>query len=239
MIKLITNIINNIIYTNNKVVIDDLSCYTFNYDDNTEYIILYLHGGAFLIRDISYFTLLNKICKQNKKISSLYLKYTLNNPKENLREVEKIMNFLKNKNKKVILMGYSAGGYICLRYYINAVKCNMPLPFKMILISPWINPQKEINNSNDLIPSFLYNIVSSNTDTQNISDLDLNINFCKIFLIYGEYDILVDQIEEIKEKIKIYKQFVCIGYGHTFLYLAQSYLIKNIIDKIIHFIIFD
>ena len=71
MIKIIRNIINNIIYANNKVVIEDLLCYSFNYNNNTEYVILYLHRGAFLIRDISYFTLLNKICKQDKKISSL------------------------------------------------------------------------------------------------------------------------------------------------------------------------
>lgn len=237
MMNRLKEIIRSFVYKSTEINIDKLTFYSFNYNEDTEYIILYLHGGAFIIRDISYYTLLKKISDKCPNISSLYLKYTLNNPNKNINEVQNIMNYLSKKKQKIILAGYSAGGYICLRYYIEAVKNSMPLPYKMLLISPWINPQNEINYSQDIIPSLMYNAVSSQINIKNIVDFDLNIVFCKIFLIYGEFDILINQIKDFKSRINIYKEFVCTGYGHTFLYNTETYLLDNIINKIINFIV--
>lgn len=232
----INNIIKNLNNPGKQVLINNISCLTFNLNNKTKYAILYLHGGAYLIRDISYYTILNKLSKSFKNCTCIYPKYTLNNPNQNIKEIETVINYLSLKKKKVILMGYSAGGHLCLNYYLNANKNKLILPYKMILISPWINPKEEINNSNDIIPLNIYNLISKFSFAPNLLIENLNIDFCDIFLLYGEKDLLKNQINKSKEFINYKKEYICKGFGHTFLYFVNENIINEIIYEIINFI---
>lgn len=110
--------------------------------NQTAPIIMYIHGGGYYF---NFFKLQWKfiidICEKTK--SGLSAPNYLLMPKYNFEESNEEMLFYykkitkKNNMDNVILIGDSAGAGYALSIILQAKKLKLPLPKKMILISPW------------------------------------------------------------------------------------------------------
>ena len=127
----------------------------FNTKTNSNITIFYIHGGAYVNTfDKHHYKLINKLIKgtnalviapnydlipfsnAEKMIDSLYNIYT--------KYIE------ENPNKKMILMGDSAGGGLSLSLALHLNKNNKKVPDKIITLSPCV----DLNMNNPKIAEF-------------------------------------------------------------------------------------
>lgn len=113
-------------------------------------IIIYIHGGGYFmetqIEQLKSLTAMYKLIDPSKKVSVLVLDYDLipyghQFPRQ-LRQLDSIYSSLvEDGNKNLILMGDSAGGHLSISYteFIKVKRPYLPVPNKLVLISPWVN----------------------------------------------------------------------------------------------------
>ena len=134
--------------------VNDYQVFNISKNKNYKTIILYLHGGSYIQQPlIFHWTFCDKLAKDlnAKVIVPIYPLAPKHNWKEAYSLIEEIYaNVLKEKNKKVIIMGDSAGGGMALGFCKYLSKKKMKQPSKLILISPWL----DITMSNDKIKNF-------------------------------------------------------------------------------------
>lgn len=106
-------------------------------------LILYLHGGGYVKPiTIFHFHFLKKLLKRNDAeiIIPLYLKAPRYSYKESYQLLIQFYKELlsKNPNKKIIMMGDSAGGGLATGLCEVLEKEKFKLPDRLILFSPWL-----------------------------------------------------------------------------------------------------
>lgn len=136
----------------NNEKINEHDVYHF-YKEESDTIIIYLHGGAY-INDPLLFHLkfIDKIV--NNTNIDVYLPIYPLAPNHTYKETYNLLLDLYrkmiNKNKKIILIGDSAGGGLALGFTLYLKELKIKLPTKLILISPWI----DITMSNNEIKKY-------------------------------------------------------------------------------------
>lgn len=127
--------------------IDSLMChsykvYTFG-DNDYNLIILYIHGGGYGLNAIeNHFKICNSLASMDGNIKVVMPIYPLT-PQHTWQDSYDLMdelyaNLLK-EGKPIVIMGDSAGGGFACAYTQYLYKMGKPLPYKRVLISPWLD----------------------------------------------------------------------------------------------------
>jgi epsilon-lactone hydrolase len=138
-----------------KEIIAGVPCYWFNKESSKSpgNVIVYLHGGCFVLGSINSHKALVSHIANETGISILYVEYSLS-PEYPfpvaINEVLKVYRFLVNEVHipNVYFMGDSAGGGLIVSVVsILNKERNNRLPKQIIMISPWV----DLRNNNDSI----------------------------------------------------------------------------------------
>jgi acetyl esterase/lipase len=186
--------------------------------------ILYIHGGAFcMCKAGTHRGLLYRLAKlTNSVIFSVDYKrspeYKYPVPLDDcLLSYMYLLGKIKDPNK-IILAGDSAGGNLVINLVAKLVTNDLPLPSKIILLSPWVDLSDYGKNSSwkknhkydiireDLAKFFALEYIDPSINTlKDVSPLYLSEDILKKFpetlVEYGEYEVLHDQIKEFCKKL--------------------------------------
>lgn len=122
-------------YLNRKV-------YFLNKKDDNNYIIIYLHGGAYVSEPLlTHWQYVDHLAQTiNAQIVFPIYPLIPNNTHIDAYDLlNEIYPDLLMTNKKIILMGDSAGGGLALAYNEYLYEKKVDLPDKLILFSPWVD----------------------------------------------------------------------------------------------------
>ena len=115
---------------------------TFNDNENSEYLVIYLHGGIYVneIR-LPHILFCDKLAKKinGSVFAPIYPLAPNHTYEESYEIVEKLYDYLLTMNKPVIIMGDSAGGRFSAAFCEYLATNDMPQPKNLILISPWVD----------------------------------------------------------------------------------------------------
>ena len=227
-----------------KIYIDEVyfKGFLLSNEKKKDILLIYCHGGGYVLGNpMDGILMFNQLFKQNQiNLTIFTLEYTLYNPYKAYQELSSSIIFFKKQNfNKIYLMGTSAGGHLVLNYSLNT-----PIE-KIILLSPWINPNEKINHFNDYMPPKLINQVGSLIKAENLMN---EINFLnndnlkklqqKILIIYGSRECFKEQIEKFIEKVKP-RYYKGLKMPHAFLILpfSDSKIKIQALDYFISFLI--
>ena len=114
----------------------------FNESEETENIILYLHGGAY-VNEITnlHITFCDKLAKKvNATVyAPIYPLAPNHTYEETYQIVEKLYEFILEFNKPITIMGDSAGGGLSAAFCEYLAENELAQPRYLILISPWLD----------------------------------------------------------------------------------------------------
>ena len=206
----------------------------FESESNNDNTIMYIHGGGYLFNySIFHWRLLKYFSKKGYGFTTP--NYPLL-PKYSYKEsFEKVLKYYEEYSKKydmnkVILAGDSAGGGMALALVEKVKELNLPLPKKIILISPYVDvcgANKELNEKDAMVDYeatlLLAQAWSNGDNVKNpiISPLYGNLKGLPPIKIYvGTYEILYDQGKSLYEKLKQEKNnteiYIGEKMGHVF-----------------------
>lgn len=115
---------------------------TFNDIENSEYLVIYLHGGIYVneIR-LPHILFCDKLAKKinGSVFAPIYPLAPNHTYEESYEIVEKLYDYLLTMDKPVIIMGDSAGGGFSAAFCEYLATNDMPQPKNLILISPWVD----------------------------------------------------------------------------------------------------
>ncbi len=206
----------------------------FECESNNDNTIMYIHGGGYLFNySIFHWRLLKYFSKKGYGFTTP--NYPLL-PKYSYKEsFEKVLKYYEEYSKKydmnkVILAGDSAGGGMALALVEKVKELNLPLPKKIILISPYVDvcgANKELNKKDAMVDYeatlLLAQAWSNGDNVKNpiISPLYGNLKGLPPIKIYvGTYEILYDQGISLYEKLKQEKNnteiYIGEKMGHVF-----------------------
>ena len=115
---------------------------TFNDIENTEYIVIYLHGGIY-VNEIRrpHILFCDKLAKKiNGSVFAPIYPLAPNHTYEETYEiVEKLYDYMLTLDKPIIIMGDSAGGGLSAAFCEYLAVNDSPQPKNLILISPWVD----------------------------------------------------------------------------------------------------
>jgi len=192
-----------------------MDIFTFG-DENASSIILYVHGGAY-INEINYQHLLYCF-KMSRKLGAyvvapVYLLAPNHNAIECIDALKGLYENLLSKNKKITLMGDSAGGGIVLSFcqYIKAI--GLVQPDNIVVFSPWVdismsNPPYDSKNDPILGEIGLKEIGKSWAGDWDTADYRVspingdNKGLAKTLIFAGTGEIFYKDIEKYVEKLK-------------------------------------
>ena len=173
-----------------KEIINSSDIYHF-YNNKNDSIIIYLHGGAY-VEDVGLYHLvfIDKLSKETN--CDIYLPIYPLAPNHTYEETyDLLLNLYKKlliKNKKIIIMGDSAGAGLTLSFTQYLKKEKIDLPTKLILISPWVDismSNKELKKYERLDPMLsIYGLVESG----KIWASNLDLKDYKVSPIYGDLE---------------------------------------------------
>lgn len=190
---------------------------TFNEDEDTKQIILYLHGGAYVNEiETLHIIFCDRLAKETG--TSIYAPIYPLAPNHTYVEtydiVEKLYRKLLEYEKPVIIMGDSAGGGLSAAFseYLAANKIVMPQ--KLVLISPWV----DVSMSGDYIDYVHVDAMlgveglremgkswAGNLDTKDyrLSPLYGNVeNLPETTIFVGTHEIFYPDVKKFYEKMK-------------------------------------
>lgn len=114
----------------------------FNESEETENIILYLHGGAY-VNEITnlHIDFCDKLAKKvNATVyTPIYPLAPNHTYEETYQIVEKLYEFILEFNKPITIMGDSAGGGLSAAFCEYLAENELAQPRYLILISPWLD----------------------------------------------------------------------------------------------------
>lgn len=115
---------------------------TFNDINNSERLIIYLHGGIYVneIR-LPHIIFCDKLAKKVNAcvFAPIYPLAPNHNYEETYEIVEKLYDYFLTLKKPVIIIGDSAGGGLSAAFSEHLAVKNKPQPENLILISPWVD----------------------------------------------------------------------------------------------------
>ena len=122
----------------------DNNVYYFNEKSNSDTLMFYIHGGAYINTFTKYhFRLIRKIIKMTdiKVVSANYDLIPFSNAKKmNEYLVNTYLKVIEENNyKKIVFMGDSAGAALCLTTYLTLHKSGKRIPDRSILLSPCVD----------------------------------------------------------------------------------------------------
>lgn len=171
-----------------KEVIDDCDVYKFSNNDSDK-IIIYLHGGAY-INEASLFHLNFVDYISSKCLTDVYFPIYPLAPNHNYERTYNLLLKLykKHLDKKIIIIGDSAGGGLALGFtqYLKTLKIS--LPNELILISPWVDvtlSNENIKKYEEIDPMLACNGL---VEIAKLWASDLDLRNYKISPLYGELD---------------------------------------------------
>ncbi len=134
----------------------DLQLFYMNVESSDNKLIIYLHGGAY-VGDILPFHWI-MLDKLTRKIDTTFIipDYPLA-PYSDFNECyEKLTEFYQKclqyyQKRKIILMGDSAGGGLAMGLALYWHSIGLPVPEKLILLSPWV----DLNMDNPEIEKYI------------------------------------------------------------------------------------
>ena len=127
-----------------EIVSKDMKLFYMNVESESDSLIVYLHGGAYVEEMLAmHWIMLDKIAG---KVDSTFIipEYPLA-PFSDFRQCYKRMYEFYKKvleyypDRKIIFMGDSAGGGLCAGLSMYFHKRGLPVPDRLILLSPWID----------------------------------------------------------------------------------------------------
>lgn len=174
-------------------------------------IILYLHGGGFVFKGTSYHYKLVKEYASRLKCAVVYVDYRLafdtpffTSMSDCISAYRYILNNAKSLNldsKHIFFGGDSAGGYLCLSLIQQCKKEALPLPKKLFLIYPVVDPKMETNSMKVFFDTPMWNsklnkkmwaIYSKNKEVYAPLEADLSY-LPPTYIETAEYDCLHDE----------------------------------------------
>ncbi|VWL85148.1 alpha/beta hydrolase [Oceanivirga miroungae] len=191
--------------------------YRKNVSDN---LVLYVHGGAFVRIVIyqDYVKMMQEIKDMSKSNFDIaFLNYKGKRFPSQTYELEVLLNYLKPKYKKVILMGDSSGGNVVLSNTLLRRNLNEEKVDALVLMSPWADPSNRVKSrftrfKQDLLMGksmynkfLLHNPYVEGNDVKNplLSPVYAEFSsFPKTLIQYGGLEILADDSKIVCEKIK-------------------------------------
>jgi Esterase/lipase len=128
----------------NAETIAGVNCYYFTppkFDSNK--IIIYLHGGSFALGSLEPHRPLVTHLSADLEAKVLFIDYALAPEKpfpNGLNDILKVYAEITSKypGKEISLIGDSAGGGLAVSFINSAIKDKLPLPERIVLISPWL-----------------------------------------------------------------------------------------------------
>ena len=138
------------------VMAKDMQLFYMNVENNDSPLIIYLHGGAYVEEMLPFHWLM--LDKITKSVDATFIipDYPLA-PFSDYRECfDKMTRFYKKvlkyyKGREIIMMGDSAGGGLSLALSMYFAKKDLPVPEKLILLSPWV----DLNMDNPEIEKYI------------------------------------------------------------------------------------
>lgn len=121
-----------------------ISVYTLNKEKNNGKVLYYIHGGGYTEEILDWhWKMLNNIakttnCKIIIPIYPLAPFHTYDEAYKILTDLYKTV-LVSTENKKIIMMGDSAGGGLALGLSQKFNKMNITQPNELILLSPWVD----------------------------------------------------------------------------------------------------
>ena len=132
--------------TINQEIIENVTCYWFNPKEkvNTNRLIIYLHGGCFVLGSIHSHQALVSHLSEQLALPILFVEYSLAPEKPfpaAVNEIEKVYKQMlaRDPEKNIILMGDSAGGGLAISIVSAFNKENIKSPVYLVMLSPWID----------------------------------------------------------------------------------------------------
>ena len=202
-----------------KEVIEHVDCYWFknNKKLNTDKIVIYLHGGGFVLGSIQSHQALVSHLAKHLSLPVLFVEYSLAPEKAYPNAIDDIMSVYEHLLRQypktdIVFMGDSAGGGLAISAISKINKNGMRPPIFMVLFSP----QVDLSCTND---SFVTNAKSDPVLTkkfvQDFSALYINgsdlseVNpiktmfglFPPTLILVGSGEILLDDSKSIYKKI--------------------------------------
>lgn len=196
----------------------DLYSYNGSMNNPKDAILLYIHGGSY-IQEAIYLQIKFVQKMADKLNATLLMPIYKTAPKGNYETFEssmdKLYNDLLNLNKRIIIIGDSAGGGLSLSYTMKIRDEKKQLPSNLILFSPWLDmtfSNPEVNSQCKLdnlcsIEGNLYcgKIWAGNIDVNDFRVSPINGNLKdlpRITIITGEYDICKPDCVKLKNKLR-------------------------------------
>ena len=199
---------------------DNQPVYYLNESSDSDTVIIYLHGGAF-VDEITAFhwKMIDRIAYKTKchMIVPLYELMPYANHDDAFKFVEDVYSSLLKRfpDKKFILMGDSAGGGLALSLSEYFATENIPIPDKLILFSPWLdvsmsNPEMDDFVDRDIMLSppglVRYGIHwAGDLDTRDyrVSPMFGDVNgLDNVDLFVGSEEIFYPDISQFYDKLK-------------------------------------
>ncbi len=187
-------------------------------EQKSEKVILYLHGGSYVAETSSnHWKFLEKLVKDTNA-TIILPDYPLT-PKYTYKDVFTMITPLYKEiieevsTDNLILMGDSAGGGMSLALLERLSEENVEMPYKTILISPWLdvrleNPEidnvqkydKDLNKESLKIAGIAY-AGKDGIDSYLVNPIDGDLSKLKNITIFtGTYDILNPDVHVLDEK---------------------------------------
>ena len=187
-------------------------------EQKSEKVILYLHGGSYVAETSSnHWKFLEKLVKDTNA-TIILPDYPLT-PKYTYKDVFTMITPLYKEiieevsTDNLILMGDSAGGGMSLALLERLSEENVEMPYKTILISPWLdvrleNPEidnvqkydKDLNKESLKIAGIAY-AGKDGIDSYLVNPIDGDLSKLKNVTIFtGTYDILNPDVHVLEEK---------------------------------------
>jgi monoterpene epsilon-lactone hydrolase len=242
-----------------KEIIENINCYWFNKTDikPKNKIIIYLHGGCFVLGSINSHQALVSHFADILGTSMLFIEYSLapENPFPSaINEVLKVYQFLllKNQIQDIIFMGDSAGAGLSMSVISTLNKKNIIKPKQLVMLSPWVDLSVSGNSITDnadtdpiLTKEQLQKFTSLYLGNNKLSDANpietIFGEFPPTLILVGSSEILLDDSKMIysviAEKQTITKLKIYENQNHVWLLdNIHSEPSKNAIEEINNFI---
>lgn len=195
--------------------------------------VFYLHGGAFAFNVSSnhYKNVANYVLHND--IVLYFLDYDTKLVHPDLeKQVEKAFKLLKLNSEETILMGDSAGGYLCLDLYAKLKKAKALMLFYPVVTNKNFESKEIFKDTpmwNSKLNKKMRKRFLKNQEVDDILDLDFS-NISKTYIEICEYDCLKDEVLALADKFKA-EHHIIKKAMHGFDIVESSYLTKETLNK--------
>jgi len=203
--------------TINQKIIQNVNCYWFRPEKETNKLIIYLHGGCFVLGSVKSHQSLVSHLSEHLALPILFIEYSLAPKKPFPSAIDDIENVYKQilaeyHAHDIILIGDSAGSGLAISVLSRLTEKDIRSPANLVMLSPWIdltcqNNSLIENKDHDpvLTKQALQNYTSMYIGNANLSDVNpietINERFPPTLILVGSGEILLDDSKSIHNKI--------------------------------------